>query len=120
MKKIRWNKRYLTGDSGLDDRNLALVALLSSLQDELRSKEHCQEINELTARLTDLVQQRLSGDPRRSAESEATIRNLLQHEYPLAAVSTPACRKCGLCELEAERIAAWLSPESEKRQRAPT
>ena len=60
MRAIRWNKRYLTGDSILDERNKALVALLTDLRDELNRKEHCQDIIELTSRLADLTKQRLS------------------------------------------------------------
>lgn len=60
MRAIRWNKRYLTGDSILDERNKALVALLTELRDELNRKEHCQDIIEFTSRLADLTKQRLS------------------------------------------------------------
>jgi len=118
MRAIRWNKRYLTGDSILDERNKALVALLTDLRDELNRKEHCQDITELTSRLADLTQQRLSRLPENSgglAESDAAVQNLLKNGFPLAAQSTQACRDCGLCDLMADRIANWLSEGSEKQ-----
>jgi len=122
MKVVRWNKRYLTGDSKLDNSNIALVALLTDLRDELSRKEHCQEINELTDRLSDLTKQKFSklpGDPGVGAEIDAAIRNLLKSDFPLASLSTPACRKCGLCDLVADRIAEWLSEGSEKQRGSP-
>ena len=115
MRAIRWNKRYLTGDSILDERNKALVALLTELRDELNRKEHCQDIIEFTSRLADLTKQRLSNLSENSgglAESDAAIQNLLKSGFPLAAQSTQACRECGLCDLVADRIAKWLSEGS--------
>ena len=102
MKAIRWKKRYLSGDSKLDECNKALVALLADLRDELSKKEHCQDINELTERLSDLTKQKLSESakgPEGGAEYDAAIRNLLKNDFPLASLSTPACRECGLCDL---------------------
>jgi hypothetical protein len=116
MRSIRWKKRYLTGNSKLDERNRALIALLTDLRDELGRVEHCQEMNELATRLVELAQQRLSNlsqDPEVVAESEAAIRNLLKNEFPLAALSTPACRECGLCDLMADKVGNWLSERSE-------
>ena len=123
MRVIRWNKRYLTGDSILDDRNKALVALLTDLRDELNRKEHCQDIIELTSRLADLTKQRLSKLSENSgglAESDAAIQNLLKNGFPLAAQSTQACRACGLCDLVADRIVKWLSEGSWKQDGSST
>ena len=123
MKAIRWKKRYLTGDSKLDERNEALVTLLADLRDELSKKEHCQEINELTERLLDLTKQRLSQSakgPESGAEYDAAILNLLKNDFQLASLSTPACRECGLCDLEEDRIANWLSQYSDKQNGSST
>lgn len=123
MRAIRWNKRYLTGDSRLDEHNRALIALLTDLRDELNRKEHCQDINELTSRLADLTKHRLSKLPENSgdlAESDAAIQNLLKNGFPLAAQSTEACRECGLCDLVADRISNWLSEDSEKQDGSST
>jgi len=123
MKAIRWKKRYLTGDSRLDERNKALVALLADLRDELSKKEHCHEINELTERLSDLTKQRLSESakgPESGTEYDAAIRNLLKNDFPLASLSTPACRECGLCDFEEDRIANWLSRYSDKQDGSST
>lgn len=123
MKATRWKKCYLTGDSRLDERNKALVALLADLRDELSKKEHCQEINELTERLSDLTKQRLSEsatDSEGGTEYDATIQKLLKNDFPLASLSTPACRECALCDFEEERIANWLSQYSDKQNGAST
>jgi hypothetical protein len=124
MRAIRWKKCYLTGDKRLDERNRTLVALLADLRAELSSTEHCQEMNELAARLAELTKQRLSRLPRNpgaEAETEATIESLLKHDFPLAALSTPACRECGLCDLMAGRVEKWLCkevhPEPEHNER---
>jgi hypothetical protein len=112
MKAVRWKKNYLTGDSRLDDRNRTLVALVADLRQELSSTEHCQEMNELADRLVELTRQRLSSlsqDPSAEAASEAAIEDLLRRDLPLAALSTPACRDCGLCDIMAERVEKWLS-----------
>ena len=116
MRTVRWNKRYLTGDSRVDERNQALVSLLADLGAELGRIEHCAEMNDLAAKLAGLTKQRLSllpENPGPDADSEAAIRSLLNNDFPLAARSTPACRECGLCDLMADRVARWLSEGSE-------
>lgn len=116
MRAIRWNKRYLTGDRALDERNRSLVDLVAGLRAELSSAEHCQEINELAERLSELAKQRLSKSPQDrcvGSESEAAIRSLLKNEFPLASLSTPACRECGLCDLMSGRVEKWLSQGDE-------
>lgn len=116
MRAIRWNKRYLTGDRALDERNRALVALVADLHAELNSVEHCQDMNELAERFAELARERLSDlmkDSGRIQESEAAIRSLLKNDFPLAALSTPACRECGLCDLMSERVERWLSEGDE-------
>ena len=112
MRAVRWNKRYITGDRQFDDRNRDLAALFEELRSELSSVEHCQEMNELAARLRDLIKQRfaaLPGDAGISHQSDKAIRNLLEHDFPLAALSTPACRECGLCDLMKERVEKGLT-----------
>lgn len=122
MKAVRWKKRYLTGNAKLDEHNQALVALLNELRDELSRKEHCQEINELTDRLSDLTGQRLSmlsEDAAGAGESDRAIRDLLKNDFPLATLSTPACRNCGLCDLVADRVGQWLSAGSAEQPGSP-
>ena len=112
MRTLRWNKRYLTGDSRLDGRNQALVTLLADLRAELGRIEHCQDMNELADQLVGLTKQRLaklSKNPGVDAESDEAITTLLETDFPLAALSTPACRECGLCDLLEARVAKWLA-----------
>lgn len=116
MRAIRWNKRYLTGDPVRDERNRALVAMVADLRKELSSVEHCQDINELADRLAELAKERLSTlprDPGVAGDSEAALRSLLKNDFPLAALSTPACRECGLCDLMSDRVEKWLSDGDE-------
>ncbi len=112
MRNVRWKRRYLTGDAVLDARNQSLVTLLTDLRAELERAEHCSEIKELYTRLADLTADRLADaaeKPAAYADSDAAIRSLLENEFPLASLSTPACRDCGLCDLIADRVEAWLS-----------
>ena len=114
MRAIRWSKRFDTGDPAVDRRNRALVGLVGDLRTELKRAEHCQEINELGDRLTELARRRVSEsptDPAGAARTEAEIRELLERGFPLAALSTPACRDCGLCDLMAERVKGWLDED---------
>lgn len=86
--------------------------LVIGLGAELASKEHCQDMNDVFDRLADLTQQRLkglaSGSPA-EAENTAEIHRVLTERFPLAAISTPACRDCGLCDSMERKVRAWLS-----------
>lgn len=104
MKSLRWKRRYLTGDKLVDTRNRALLELVTELGAEMKSKEHCQDMNELYARLVDSAQARLET----GGIDERDLEQLLKEGFPLAARSTPACKECGLCDLMEERLGKWV------------
>jgi len=114
MSRLRWKSSYLTGRADVDERNKAVVALLTDLGLALKSKEHCQDMNELYADLVGVVAERLSGGAEAAAAqtevagSDATIRHLVEKRLPLPARTTPACRECGLCDLLDEKVTEWL------------
>ena len=122
MKRVRWKGRYASGDPAVDDRNRQLVGLLESFGGELARKEHCQDMNELYADLAGLAQRHLEQTPadlgREDGHGYAEVRDLLRRRFPLAALSTPACKECGLCDLMEGQIRGWLGePPAEPRLR---
>jgi hypothetical protein len=113
MKRVRWKSRYLTGRPDLDVRNRALVGLLDAFSQELSRKEHCQDMNAVYDDLASLAGERLEEDPASlataGASGYAAVEGLLKTRFPLAALSTPACKECGLCDLLQDRIRGWLA-----------
>lgn len=122
MKRVRWKPGYASGDPAVDERNRQLVGLLETFGGELTRKEHCQDMNELYADLAGLAQRHLDAAPaalgRADGHGYAEVRDLLRSRFPLAALSTPACKECGLCDLLEGQIRGWLGePPTEPRLR---
>ena len=119
MKRIRWKSQYTTGAPAVDERNRALVDLLDAFRGELARKEHCQDMNELYGDLSTLTQGQLEQDPAGLGQDGGggyvAVRDVLRTRFPLAALSTPACKECGLCNELEGRIRGWLGEPSEKR-----
>ena len=111
MRRVRWKSKYTTGNRYLDERNKSLVGILQEIDGALKAKEHCQDMEELQAALTDRAGVRLtqgeSVDDSRG--SDEAIRDLLHDSLPLAALNTPACRRCEVCDMTEERIDGWLA-----------
>ncbi len=110
MRRVRWKSKYDTGDRRLDEHHKALVAALLHVDSLLRSKEHCQDMEDLYRELTDMAGERLRDRRsfRQGRGSDKAFQGLLTDGLPLAALDTPACRDCGICDLTGERIRAWL------------
>jgi hypothetical protein len=112
MRPPRWKTRYATGEPTLDEQNRILFGLVEELGAELGRREHCQDMNELYRELLGLVQDQLERDPaglaRNGAPGRTEVETILRGRLPLAALSTPACRECGLCDLLMDRARAWL------------
>jgi hypothetical protein len=114
MSRLRWKSSYLTGEREVDEGNKALVGLLTDFDRVLKGKEHCQDMNELYADLTGVVEERLAAGARVAAAqaevagSDGALRQLLKTRLPLPARITPACRECGLCDLLDEKVTEWL------------
>ncbi len=120
MRRVRWKSKYATGNHHVDERNKSLVAILLEIDGALKAKEHCQDMEDLQATLTDMAGVRLAqgesaGDGRGSDEA---IRDLLQDSLPLTALNTPACRHCEVCDLTEERIGGWLAQEAKRASAA--
>lgn len=113
MKRVRWKSRFRTGEAETDARNQALVQLLEAFAAELTRKDHCQDMNEVYDDLATLAQSQLDSDPsalaRDGAPGYAAVQALLKTRFPLAALSTPACKDCGLCDLLEDRVRGWLA-----------
>ena len=116
MKPIRWKSKYLTGLPDIDQRHRALTDILNDLAKESGKVEHCQDMNELHARLVETAEGSLS-HPKPSSSDEAQtemqryqgeIRQLLKTSLPLPAKSGSACRHCGLCDQLDQRVTGWL------------
>ena len=114
MRRVRWKKGYATGNRHLDERNKALVGIIQEIDGALRAKEHCQDMEDLQATLTDMTGERLAqGESAGYGRgSDEAIRALLHDSLPLAALDTPACRHCEVCDLTEERLDGWLSHDA--------
>ena len=110
MRRVRWKSKYATGDRRLDEHHKALVGVLLEIDAELRAKEHCQDMEDLYGELTDMAGERLLDGIsfQQSHGSDKAIRGLITDSLPLAALDTPACRDCSICDLTGERIREWL------------
>jgi hypothetical protein len=111
MRRLRWKKRYLTGDERVDARNRLLVDVLSETDAELRSTEHCQDMDDLYVDLVNIAERRLTtaGESENPGPgSDPRLHELLETSLPLEALDTPACRDCDACEHLGDRLTRWL------------
>lgn len=115
MRRLRWKRNYLTGIAWVDEVNEALVRILSDINNELRAKEHCQDMEELYAMLVDVVQERLvhKGANGEGQRFNTELADILATHLPLPARDTPACRDCGICDAAQASLRQWLV-QSEK------
>ncbi len=110
MRHLRWKRKYVTGNTRIDRRNKVLAHLLHTVDQEMRTKEHCQDMEELYQTLVKVAEERFSkGEAYVDSEgSDEAIRDLVRTSLPLNARDTPACRDCGICDLFQEGIMDWL------------
>jgi hypothetical protein len=112
MKRMRWKGGYVSGDEVVDARNRALVGMLEGFAQELGRKEHCQDMNELYADLVELAGRHLETDPvalgQDGGAGRVEVAEVIRSRFPLAALSTPACKSCGLCDQLEAPIRDWL------------
>ncbi|MDD3517688.1 MAG: hypothetical protein PHQ14_05015 [Chromatiales bacterium] len=116
MRALRWKRQYLTGDAATDARNQALAGILLETAVRMRSKEHCQDMNEMHDDLVTLAERRFDGAPEddpTARASDVEIRDFLAERMPLPARGTAACRDCGICEWAEARIMDWLEDATE-------
>ncbi len=115
MRRLRWKGKFTTGNRRLDEHHKALVSVLQEIDAALRATEHCQDMEDLYATLTDISAERLAkGESfEHGPGSDSAFQDLLDDSLPLAALDTPACRDCDICELTGERMSAWLGQGAE-------
>ena len=109
MRHLRWKRKYVTGNIRIDRRNKVLANLLHTVDQEMRTKEHCQDMEELYQTLVKVAEERFSKGEAYivSKGSDEAIRDLVRTSLPLNARDTPACRDCGICDLFKEGIMDW-------------
>ncbi len=107
MRPLRWKGRFRTGEVSADRRNRAFVDCLNRLIDAVRQREHCCEMADLMGQLSseanNVLQERPLG---RDLKEEFGSRLLAS--LPLSPFGSKACRKCGLCAVNQEKVADHL------------
>lgn len=119
MRPMRWKKKYVTGNIQVDARQQQLMTLLNSIATEAEHTEHCQDLNELYAHLTERTEALLieeSQTPENVEQQlqnyEGEVREILASELPLPAKQGAACRHCGVCDVLEREMKEWLAQHS--------
>lgn len=116
MRHLRWKRNYLCGIPSLDRPKQALYEGLQELQTEMDHREHCQDMEDLMDDLRgearNLFEEK-AGNRKQAGgivyeHMEAVAQTLSQH-FPLAALDTPACRNCAICDHTDEWVRDWLA-----------
>lgn len=109
MRHLRWKQKFISGFSCLDHSKQQLFQQLHSLQAEMAQKEHCQDMRELmddlNAQAQGLLQLKV---PNQLQAHAAEISRTLDQYLPLAALDTPACRACAVCDHTDALMNTWL------------
>lgn len=109
MRHLRWKQKFISGFSRLDHTKQQLYQELQTLQTEMTQKEHCQDMRVL---MDELNQQALNlfqlKAPNLLQNQVAEIGQTLDRHLPLAALDTPACRACALCDHTDVSLHGWL------------
>ncbi|MDZ7752236.1 MAG: hypothetical protein U5S82_11340 [Gammaproteobacteria bacterium] len=115
MRKVRWKGSFLTHIDCLDTAKTRLFRSLDGLGEEVARVEHCQDIEDLlrdlNARASELYGSP-APDPDAAARvlgaAKADVERILDQGLPLAALGTPSCHDCGMCDVTGERLREWL------------
>lgn len=125
MRHLRWKRNYFSGITSLDHPKQALYEDLQELQVEMEHKEHCQDMEDLMDALKGrarILFEAKAGNREQAEgvvhEHTAAIAQTLNQHLPLAALDTPACRDCAICDHTDELVQSWLeestSPDIEE------
>jgi hypothetical protein len=107
MRLLRWKDRFRTGDVAADRRNRAFVDCLNKLINASSQRERCREVEELIEQFRFEAEQTLRERPaNRDLKHEFGSR--LLSSLPLSPFGGPACRECGLCNLELKQVTEQL------------
>lgn len=115
MRNVRWKSAYLTQIDCLDTAKTSLFETLRGLGDEVARVEHCQDIEDLladlNARAAALYATPAPGPDAAARElgsAKIDVERILDRSLPLAALGTPSCHDCGICDAAGERLRGWL------------
>ncbi len=108
MRLVRWKSRYNTGDVEVDQDNKKFVECVNRLIAATDEREHCQEMEILLTHLSEQVSLNLAADKTAAQRMTQTFYANLIKQLPLRPYDTPACHKCGLCDLAKQRLADHL------------
>lgn len=107
MKALRWKSRYLTGAAEMDQQNRNLVECFNGLIAATKQREHCQEIEKVLEDISEQLENLLLKNPN-MADIVGQIKSTLMASLPLPTHNQSACRKCDICDLAQNKIAAHV------------
>ena len=109
MRHLRWKQKFISGFSCLDQSKRHLYQQLQTLQSEMGRTEHCQDMLELMDQLNEQAHSLLETKvPNQLPTHVAEIGRSLDQYLPLAALDTPACRACSVCDRTEVLLHDWL------------
>ncbi len=107
MRALRWKGRFRTGDASADRRNRAFVDCLNRLIRAAGQREHCWEMEDLIGQLSSEAGNILQEGPI-DRDLKQVFGSRLLASLPLSPFGGNACRKCGLCAENLEKVADHL------------
>lgn len=108
MRLLRWKNRYRSGDQQQDRENQSLAGCLNHFLEAAQTREHCQELDDLLASMVKEADTLLLQGMERP-HIQRFLRRILIKSLPLQTHGTPACRKCGICDLSRDEIPAHIT-----------
>jgi hypothetical protein len=115
MRHLRWKRNFLSGFAVLDHPKQALFEDLQTLQTEMQHKEHCQDMADLMDELSAEARRLFEAKAGSCRQAEGLMHNhalaitrSLDNHLPLAALDTPACRDCAICDHTGEMLREWV------------
>ena len=115
MRHLRWKRNYFNGIPSLDYPKQALYEDLQRLLGEMEHQEHCQDMEDLMETLNEqargLFEERAGNLEQAEVvvkEYTETLSQTLEQYLPLAALETPACRNCAICDHTDELLRTWV------------
>jgi hypothetical protein len=112
MRPLRWKSRFQTGNPETDRRKRAFFDCLNSLVTSAGHREHCREMEDFLGRNLVQAEQALLEPAANPDLGQAFARQLLA-SLPLRPYGSPACRRCGLCDLAQHQVAEHLQAPAE-------
>lgn len=109
MRNLRWKQKFISGFNCLDQSKRQLYQELQNLQTEMAQKEHCQDMRDLMGKLNGQASNLFETNLPNQLKTHVTgVSQTLDQHLPLAALHTPACRACTICDRTDELLNGWL------------